>query len=245
MHKLVFLLSALLLSQMVTSALAQSQDVDLTGIDGTALKATYTSPGKPGPGMLLIHQCNMDRTMWEDLTTALVADGIHVLTMDLRGFGESEGENFRREGGFPAFLKDAAGDVDVAYKFLNRQPEVDGSRIGMGGASCGAMLTSTLASEKAGLDALMLLSGPPSGGAVAHMVGTPDLAVFAAATTGDTITPGVAERLQGAVDSSRHPDSTAMIYDGSEHGYPMFAAYPELQPALLAWLKKQLLHTDD
>ena len=29
--------------------------------DGTKLKATYYSPGKPGPGMLLFHQCNMDR----------------------------------------------------------------------------------------------------------------------------------------------------------------------------------------
>lgn len=241
MHKLVYQWFALLLSLSLNTAMAESRDVDLSGADGTLLKATYSSPGAPGPGMLLIHQCNMDRSMWQDITAELVAAGIHVLTMDLRGFGESEGEGLRREGGFPAFLQDAAGDVDAAYKYLNRQPEVDGSRIGMGGASCGAMLTATLASEKAGVDALMLLSGPPSGGAVAHMVGTPGLAVFAAATTGDPITPGVAERLQGAVDGSRHPASTAMIYDGTEHGYPMFAAYPDLQPALLAWLKEQLL----
>jgi len=240
-HKLVCVLSSVLLALASAGVMAESRDIDLTGADGTRLKATYSSPGRPGPGMLLIHQCNMDRSMWQEMTAELVAAGIHVLTMDLRGFGESEGEGLRREGGFPAFLQDAAGDVDAAYKFLKRQPEVDGSRIGMGGASCGAMLTATLASEKAGVDALMLLSGPPSGGAVAHMVGTPDLAVFAAATTGDTITPGVAERLQGAVDGSRHPDSTAMIYDGAEHGYPMFAAYPDLQPALLTWLKKQLL----
>ena len=64
---------------------------------------------------------------------------------------------------------------------------------------------------------------------------------YGAATTGDTITPGVAQRLRGAVDGSNHPDSTAMIYDGDEHGYPMFAVHLELQPALITWLQDQLL----
>ena len=126
-------------------AWAGSQDVDLTAADGVVLKATYSSPDQPGPGMLLVHQCNRDRTMWTDITAALVDSGVHVLTLDLRGFGESEGEGMRGEGGFQGFMKKAAGDVDAAFKFLNRQDGVDGSRIGMGGASCGAMLTAGLA----------------------------------------------------------------------------------------------------
>ena len=87
----------------------------------------------------------------------------------------------------------------------------------------------------------MLLSGPPSDGAVAHMAETSGLAVFAAATSGDTITPGVADRLQGAVEGSKHPHSTAKIYDGTEHGLPMFGKNADLEPALVAWLETELL----
>ena len=32
--------------------------VDLKAPDGIMLKATYFAAGKPGPGVLLLHQCN-------------------------------------------------------------------------------------------------------------------------------------------------------------------------------------------
>lgn len=220
---------------------ASSVDVDLKAADGTALKATYMSPGRPGPAMLLVHQCNMDRKSWSSIAAPLVEAGVHVLALDLRGFGESEGKGPREAGGFGNFLQTAHGDVDLAFDYLVSQEGVDGSRLAAGGASCGAMLTADLATRQSGLKALMLLSGPPSDGAVAHMAATSGLAVFAAAATEDTITPGVAAALQGAVKGSPHPKSTAKIYGGSEHGLPMFDKNADLEPALLAWLKAQLL----
>ena len=44
--------------------------------------------------------------------------GVHVLTMDLRGFGESGGDGIREAGEFPPFLQTAAGDVDMAFGYL-------------------------------------------------------------------------------------------------------------------------------
>ncbi len=234
------LAAAALLALAAMPAAAGSMDVDLKASDGTMLKATYMSPGKPGPAMLLIHQCNMDRKSWKGIASQLVDAGVHVLTMDLRGFGESGGAGIREAGGFPPFLQTAAGDVDMAFKYLSKQEGVDTSRMGAGGASCGAMLTADLAERNKGVKALMLLSGPPSDGAVANMAARSDLAVFAAAATGDTITPGVADRLKGAVDGSKHPNSTAKIYDGPEHGLPMFPKNEDLEPALVSWLKMEL-----
>src|SRR5437016_695908 len=66
--------------------------VDLTSADGTKLKGTFFSPAKPGPGVLLLHQCNKDRKIWDGLAQQLAASGVNVLTFDLRNFGESEGE---------------------------------------------------------------------------------------------------------------------------------------------------------
>ena len=61
MRNLVCGLTALLLSTNLAAA-GTSTDADIVSADGTKLRATYTTPGKPGPAMLLIHQCNMDRT---------------------------------------------------------------------------------------------------------------------------------------------------------------------------------------
>ena len=239
MRAIRYLFAAALALSMAAPAAAQSQDVDLTGADGTNLKATYMSPGRPGPAMLLVHQCNMDRTSWSGIAAQLVDAGVHVLTLDLRGFGDSGGSPVR-EIGFPAFMQQAPGDVDVAFDYLAGRDGVDAERVGAGGASCGAMLTADLAARR-DVEALMLLSGPPSEAAVANMASSSDLAVFAAAATGDTVTPGVADALQGAVDGSGHAHSTAKIYDGPEHGLPMFDKNPDLEPALVAWLKAELL----
>ena len=73
------------------------------------------------------------------------------------------------------------------------------------------------------------------------MAATSSLAVFAAAATGDTITPGVADALKGAAMGSTHAHSTAKIYDGTEHGLPMFDKNADLEPALVTWLKNELI----
>jgi hypothetical protein len=49
--------------------------VDLTAPDRTMLKTTYLAASKPGPGVMLFHQCNRDRKMWEELAPRLVAAG--------------------------------------------------------------------------------------------------------------------------------------------------------------------------
>ena len=239
MRSKLFFFTLLLSAVVASPAMAQSMDVDLMGSDGVTLKGTYTSPDRPGPAMLLIHQCNMDRTSWQGITTQLVEAGIHVLTLDLRGFGDSEGEGM--SGGFPNLLMKSSGDVDIAFDYLVGKDGVDGSRVGVGGASCGAMLTADLASRKSGVTTLMLLSGPPSDNAIAHIAKTTSLAVFGSAATEDSIIEGVADTIQGAIEGSPNPKSMAKIYGGTEHGLPMFDVNSDLQPALIDWLKSQLV----
>src|ERR1700682_1514096 len=72
----------------------QKKDVDIKAPDGVNLRGTYFSPGRPGPAMLLLHQCNMDRHAWDGLATDLSDAGFHVLVIDFRGYGESGGERF-------------------------------------------------------------------------------------------------------------------------------------------------------
>ena len=148
-------------------------------------------------------------------TAELVSAGIHVLTLDLRGFGDSGGEGM--SGGFPTLLQKSAGDSDMAFEYLATQSGVDRSRMGVGGASCGGMINADLAARKTEVKALMLLSSPPSEAAVKNMASRPDLAVFAAATEDDPVTRGVADALRGAVAGAKHPPSTTQIHQGPAH----------------------------
>ena len=214
--------------------------VDLETEDGLSLKASYISPARKGPAMLLLHQCNQDRSSWAEIGKQLHDAGIHVLTLDLRGFGDSEGDGLKGDDGFPGFLARSQSDVDLAFDYLVGQDLVDKGRVGVGGASCGAMLSAELATRR-DVRALMLLSGPPSDAAVAYIGASPDLAVFAAAATEDVITPGVYALLKRAVALSPHPKSTAKIFSGSEHGTPLFGKHDELEPTLIAWLTQALL----
>src|SRR5450631_802834 len=114
---LTFLLCALSYGVSVRSA---ERAVDLTAADGTKLKATYFAAGKPGPGVLLLHQCNRQRKVWDKLAQQMATAGINVLTFDLRGFGESGGDRFEKLT--PQAAEELAakwpGDIDVVFQYL-------------------------------------------------------------------------------------------------------------------------------
>ena len=136
--------------------------VDLTATDGTKLKATFFSAGKTGPGVLLLHQCNLQRKGWDGLATQLAAAGISVLTLDYRGYGESEGKapkDLPPDEGAKVLNEKWPADVDVAFTYLVSQPGVDARVAGAGGASCGVNLSIHLAMRHPEVKSLVLLSG--------------------------------------------------------------------------------------
>jgi len=219
------------------SAEVHKKDVDIKAPDGANLKGTYFSAGQPGPAMLLLHQCNMDRHAWDGLAQDLAGNGFHVLTVDYRGFGESDGSKSTDPDSRAAARKKWPEDVDAAFGYLTSQKGVDPSRIAVGGASCGVTQSSDLAARHHEIRALMILSGQASDAAKAYIAGNTSLPVFGAASEGDA---GAAKGIKEAVAVSKDPKSVLKIYDGTEHGVPMFAKNPELEPMIVAWLKAQL-----
>src|ERR1700683_2164668 len=116
--------------------------VDLTSADGTKLKASYFAAAQPGPGVLLLHQCNVrGRKNWDGLAQQLAAAGINVLTLDSRAVGESGGDPSEKMP--PQLMAQIQKekwpvDFDTAFQYLVSQPGVTPNMIGVGGASCGA-----------------------------------------------------------------------------------------------------------
>src|SRR5512146_3380797 len=126
-----FLLLAI--STFAQTKVAQ-RTVDLTSADGTKLKGTFFAAAKPGPGVLLLHQCNKDRKIWDGLARQLAGAGINVLTFDLRNFGESEGkpQDKLTPQEAQASAQKWPDDAEAAYEYLVLQPGVKKDDIGLG-----------------------------------------------------------------------------------------------------------------
>src|SRR5450631_663528 len=122
LDRLVLLL--LVVFPLTLGAMAQQvpapRVLDLKASDGTILKATYFAAAESGPGVLLLHQCNRQRKVWDKLAQQLATAGINVLTFDLRGFGESGGDRFEKLT--PQAAEELAakwpGDIDMAFQYL-------------------------------------------------------------------------------------------------------------------------------
>jgi hypothetical protein len=118
-----------LLPLLLPQSAGQGKEVDVTGVDGVKLRGTYTSPGKPGPGIVLFHQCNMLRGAWTSMAAALVERGVHTLAIDYRGMGDNKA--------VPNDYGQRASDAGAVLAALAAMPGVDANRIAAGGASCG------------------------------------------------------------------------------------------------------------
>lgn len=215
--------------------------VDLAAADGTALKTTYFSPGKPGPGVLLLHQCNRQRKVWDSLAQELASAGIHVVTLDLRGFGESGGtpinqatpqQNAEQTAKWPA-------DIDVAFQYLKSQPGVKQNLIGVGGASCGVNNAVQTARRHPEVKSLVLLSGNTdlSGRRFLRKGNVP---VFFAVAEDDEFRPTV-DVIEWLYMIAANPGKQLSHYQTGGHGADMFPVHPELPTAIVAWYVTTLI----
>jgi dienelactone hydrolase len=232
--------SVALVLASVTAAAAQTapQDVTLKAPDGVALKATYYGAGKPGPGILLLHQCNRDRKEWTNLATRAAAKGFHVLALDYRGYGESEGdrfENFQQQG--PVMAEKWPGDVDAAFDWLVSRPGVERNRIGAAGASCGVNQSAQLARRHPEVKTIVLLSGGVNPDAREYIRQSPWLPVLAAASLDDG---NAASSMRWIAGWSRNPKTKYVEYKAAGHGTDMFAVEKGLEPLMLEWFETNL-----
>jgi dienelactone hydrolase len=231
--RLVVLAVAALFAQSgATSVHVPPVDIEITAADGARLKGSYFSPGRPGPGILLLHQCNMDRQSWNGLGAALAARGIHVLTFDHRGYGENRA---LPRGG--ATTPSIGADIDAAFAALGARPGVERSHLAAGGASCGVDWSIHLAMRDTAVRALVLLSGTTTPEGLAFIAKRATLPVFGAASRDDG---NAVEHTGRIVRASKHSASTMREFTTGGHGVPMFSAQPTLMPAIVDWVSTTL-----
>jgi dienelactone hydrolase len=237
-------LCSLLLLPVCASAATTERSVDLTASDGTRLKATYFSAGKPGPGVLLLHQCNRQRKVWDGLAQQLAAAGINVFTFDYRGFGESGGkpEDKSTPAEIGAQRGKWPGDLEVAYQYLVSQPGVNKEDIGVGGASCGVGNSVQTAIRHPEVKSLVLLSGPTDRNGRQFLRDSTTAPEFFAAADDDEF-PGTVLTMEWYYNITGNPGKTWVHEATGGHGADMFKAHPELITQITDWYMTTLIKT--
>ena len=228
-----------------SSALAAERTVDLTAADGTKLKATFFPAARPGPGVLLLHQCNRQRKVWDDLARQLSAAGINVLTFDQRGYGESGGDPYDKltpqQAG--AIERDKRpGDNELAFQYLLSQPGVDRNVIGVGGASCGLTYSVELARLHPEVKSLLLLSGNTNFAGRQYLRNSPNVKVFLSAADDDEFPPSL-QMVEWIYVLATDPEKRFVHYKTGGHGADMFPVHPELPGMIVDWFVATLLKT--
>jgi dienelactone hydrolase len=229
-------------------AFAQSapppREVTVKAPDGVELKATYYAAAQPGPAVLLLHMCNTTRRSWDPLAPQLAAVGIHALSVDYRGFGESGGDRADRvpPQDAPRIVAEKwPGDIDAAYDVLVSQPGVDRTRVGAAGGSCGVNQAVRLAGRHADVRSLALLAGPLDPDGIAFVTSTPWLPIFAAAAADDQYDAGAPASMQWILALSGNPRNKFSGFKDGKHGTEIFGPHPELVKQIVSWYVDTLM----
>ncbi len=254
MRTLLLAISALLLMQVGALA-AEPQTVSIEAEDGFELTATYW-PGVSGAGaVLLLHQCNATRAMYERLGDLLSEHGLHVLSLDSRGYGES-----LTEAGSIASLRETAAsrdeyfaqirpirahwpsDVDATLAFLQDRAGAANGETVLAGASCGGVEAVELVGRSEAFAGLVLFSSGIGRDREAILVAHSELPVLFVGSEDDGagIENRVADTFPRAFADNENPETALLFYKGDAHGYPLFDEHPALLPMMSNWIVDRL-----
>jgi len=225
-----------------------AKELTLTTDKGFALKTDfYQSEQASQRAVLMLHQCNYNRSMYDNIGQQLAKHGIHALSLDFRGFGESVNSEFNveklrqlpqeeRRKAWPIMAANWPSDVQLAYDYLHDKIG-DNGVVGVIGASCGGTQAITLAEN----NPIKVISFFSSGQREANikryqeaLANKPTL-IIAAEEDGNTYTSA-----QALFKTAKHDKSQFISYKGNDHGYPLLDKDKHLATNIVSWFNNQL-----
>lgn len=207
-----------------------STDITIAASDGLQIQGTFAYPGgvAPYPGVMLLHMLGSNRNIWQEtgMSDALLLNGYAVLTIDMRGHGDTGGT---RDWDL------AEDDLLRAWDFFVSQPEVDGAKTAVIGASIGANMGLKTAVNQPAINTTILLSpgldyrGVTTDDQIPLYAERP---IFIVASNEDSYAAASSQMLHDLALG----DKQLQLYDGAGHGTTMFSNEPGLTDLLLDWL---------
>jgi len=233
---------------LFVASLLSAEEITLTAADGYQLKADYYKGEAGQPAVILMHQCNGDRSMYQDVGDRLSEAGIHVLAMDFRGFGGSASAQadiiaFRNsttdrkaaQAYSQPIIQHFESDVNIAVDYLRGRAGEE-VKMGAGGASCGGRQTVILAGQH-DISALMIFSSGIAGEMAEQYNSLKPTPTLFIAADGDKSAYQSATAL---FSNASHPLSRLIAYKGKAHGSAIFKQDPKLVNVIAGWYIQQL-----
>jgi alpha-beta hydrolase superfamily lysophospholipase len=210
--------------------------------DGVTIVGSYYAQKNPArPVLLLVHMLARSRTTVAGTAERLHEAGFNVLTIDLRGHGDStQGKDYpvRMEAFLSSDYVAMDKDLDAAVRYA-RGRLGDECAIGIVGASIGANLALRKGAADPGVGALVLLSPSLDYRGIVTTDAIPrykDRPIFILTSEKDRWSAEgsakIAEGISGEKEYKALP--------GAVHGTNIFLVQPEIEKEVIRWLKDHL-----
>ncbi len=211
------------------------EDVDLKTSDGINLKGTYYK-GTTNQGVILLHMLNKKRATWKEFAKDLQDTGYHVIAIDFRGHGDSDGDwddfssnEFEDRNDFV----DMEYDVAAAAAFLKKKATWPKTIIG---ASIGANIALRYAANTPEVEKVVLMS--------------PGLSYKGVRTNEASMAYHGEVLMVGSTDDVPYVEANEKLnnkfvgkhktfeYMGSGHGTDLFKLESGLSARIIGWLEE-------
>ncbi|PCJ46438.1 MAG: hypothetical protein COA74_13720 [Gammaproteobacteria bacterium] len=246
------MLGKLLLTGLLTisTLLTHAEAVNLKGSDDFPIFGEFVSASNSSTkGVLMLHQCNADKTMYEALAKQLASSGISSMSIDFRGFGQSKVKGLSisdirkkatsRKHYFE--MLDELGisghresDVEIAYQYLVKQLG-SADNISFVGTSCGGTQAVLLAQKHKPTSFIFFSSGM-SDDTQKIFNNMSDIPALFIAAQDDS---NSYKSLNKAFLESKSPASRMISYKGTGHGRPLFKEDHTLQTVMVEWFAEK------
>jgi len=229
---------------MTVMALAAGKPSRFVTEDGVEIVGSMWMPesGK-APAVILLHMLGRTREDWNGFAEELLKNGYAVVSIDLRGHGESvktkDGKTLNYKQFTDSDYRNMVMDVAPVLQFLREDQRVDGNRIAIIGASIGANVALKVAASDPDIAAVVLLSpgknyrGVTTEGAMIEYGQRP---VLIAVSEEDSIAATSSRRLKELAQG----DSNLIMYKNAGHGTRMFDTEADIAEQIVKWLGKNM-----
>lgn len=229
-----------------TGESAAGQKVSFLTDDGVLIVGTYYAPASSHQttnAIILLHMFGRDRNDWNTFASNLSnsTNGYAVLSIDLRGHGESINQNGKTisfQSFTPPDFNKMILDVKAAKQFLVAQKNISPNNIAIVGASIGANVALKYAASDPSVKAVVLLSPGLNYEGIATSAAITEYKnpIYIAAAGKDPLAGSDPQALCSMINCGNH---LKIYQDSSSHGTYMFldkSLNPLLNKLVISWL---------
>jgi alpha-beta hydrolase superfamily lysophospholipase len=214
--------------------------IALATSDGIRVIGDYY-PSQNGKGALLLHMMPATRASWREFALELQRKGYHVLALDLRGHGESDGGPERYQGFADREHQASIHDVEAGTSFLKSKGVLE-EQLVLAGASIGANLALQYMAEHSNVRQAVLLSAGLNYRGIETLPMVSKLKsgqrVFFATSLDDRVTGNAQMNKEGYETVPSGVDKKLTTYQHAGHGTDMLGKEPpDLATEIINWLR--------